>query len=33
MGLLDIAQLGLVILVAAIGLGWFVYEANKSDNK
>lgn len=33
MGLLDIAQLGLIILVAAVSVGWFFYEANKSDNK
>jgi hypothetical protein len=31
MSLLDVAQLGLIILVAIVGVGWFVYEARKGD--
>lgn len=29
MGVLDLALLGLIIVVAVIGVGWFVYEARK----
>ena len=31
MTLLDFAQLGLIILVAGIGVGWFVYESRRGD--
>lgn len=30
---LDIAMLGFLAVVAVIGLGWFVYETRKDDEK
>jgi hypothetical protein len=29
MGMLDLALLGIIIVVAAIGVGWFIYESRK----
>ena len=26
---LDLAMLGIIIVVAIVGVGWFIYEANK----
>lgn len=26
---LDLALLGLIVVVAAVGIGWFIYEARK----
>lgn len=33
MSMLDIAQFGLVALVAAVGVGWFIYESRKDNSK
>jgi hypothetical protein len=33
MSLLDVAQLGLIVLVAGVGVGWFIYESSKDNNK
>ena len=33
MSLLDEAQLVLIVLVAAVGVGWFIYEARKDDER
>ena len=33
MGVLDLALLGLIVTVAAIGVGWFVYESRNDDRK
>ena len=30
---LDILMLGFIALVAVIGLGWFVYETRRDDEK
>lgn len=32
MGILDLALLGLIVTVAAIGVGWFIYES-RNDKK
>lgn len=29
MGVLDLALLGIIVVVAAIGVGWFIYESRK----
>ena len=29
MSVLDLALLGLIVVVAVVGVGWFIYEARK----
>jgi hypothetical protein len=33
MPILELFMLGFIILVAAIGLGWFIYDARSDDEK